>query len=79
MPRFCLALLLCVCGSSIGASADDPSATFLSYTGNDLILENEEAFKSKDDPNIQFISISAAREKGVMPLGAEAEKSKRNR
>ena len=47
--------------------------------GKNLILENEEAFKSKDDPNIQFISISAAREKGVMPLGAEAEKSKRNR
>lgn len=47
--------------------------------GKSHILEHAEAFKSKEDPNTQFISITAAREMGVMPLGAEADRSKRNR
>ena len=36
MRYHCLTLLLCLCNFSIVCRADDPSATFLSYTGNDL-------------------------------------------
>jgi hypothetical protein len=31
---------------------------------------NEEAFLSQEDPNVQLISISAAREMGIIPLSA---------
>jgi hypothetical protein len=32
---------------------------------------NEEAFLSQEDPNVQLISISAARDMGVIPLSAQ--------
>lgn len=54
-------------------------ATFISAleAGKNQITEHSEAFESNDDPDTQLISISAAREMGVMPLGAVADKSKR--
>ena len=54
-------------------------ATFVSAleAGKDQITEHSAAFESNDDPDTQLISISAAREMGVMPLGASADKSKR--
>ena len=54
-------------------------ATFISAleAGKNQITEHSEAFDSNDDPDTQLISISAAREMGVMPLGAVADKSKR--
>ena len=54
-------------------------ATFVSAleTGKNQMTEHSEAFKANDDPDTQLISISAAREMGVMPLGADAIKSKR--
>ncbi len=36
MRRISLAFLIAICSSSYVSSADEPSATFLSYTGNDL-------------------------------------------
>ena len=54
-------------------------ATFVSAleVGKSQITEHSEAFKSNDDPDTQLISISAARAMGVMPLGADPDKSKR--
>ena len=54
-------------------------ATFVSAleTGKNQMTEHSEAFKANDDPDTQLISISAAREMGVMPLGADSIKSKR--
>ncbi len=43
-------------------------------TGDERIKEHKDAFESEDDPDIQLISISAARKLGVMPLGAERPK-----
>ena len=53
-------------------------ATFASAleAGKSQIIENEEGFKSNEDPDTQLISISKARQMGVMPLGAELDKSK---
>jgi hypothetical protein len=34
---------------------------------------NEEAFLSQEDPNVQLISISAAREMGIVPLSASSD------
>ena len=54
-------------------------ATFVSAleAGKDQITAHSEAFQSNDDPDTQLISISAARAMGVMPLGADADKSNR--
>ena len=53
-------------------------ATFASALekGKQNYSDNEAAFESKEDPNTQLISISEARNMGVMPLGASSEKSK---
>ncbi len=53
-------------------------ATFASAleAGKSQIIENEEGFKSNEDPDTQLISISKARQMGVMPLGAELDKTK---
>ena len=53
-------------------------ATFVSALekGEQNYSDNEAAFESKEDPNTQLISISEARNMGVMPLGASSEKSK---
>ena len=53
-------------------------ATFVAAleSGKNTIAENEEGFKSNDDPDTQFISITKARKMGVMPLGADSDKSK---
>jgi len=53
-------------------------ATFISAleAGMSQIDENEEGFKSNSDPDTQLISITKARQMGVMPLSAVADKSK---
>ena len=47
-------------------------ATFVAALeqGKATYLENEGAFESEEDPNTQLISISEARDLGVMPIGA---------
>jgi len=54
------------------------NATFNSAleSGKKLIEEHSEAFRSNNDPNTQFISITQARQMGVMPLGASKDKTK---
>ncbi len=42
--------------------------------GKATYLENEAAFESEDDPNTQLISISEARDLGVMPISASQVK-----
>ncbi len=42
--------------------------------GKATYLENEAAFESEEDPNTQLISISEARDMGVMPIGASQVK-----
>lgn len=46
--------------------------TFISAisTGNEAIEENSEAFESEEDPDIQLISISDAREIGITPIAS---------
>lgn len=39
-------------------------------TGNEALEENAEAFESEEDPDIQMISISDAREFGIMPIAS---------
>jgi hypothetical protein len=43
-------------------------------TGNEALEEHAEAFESEEDPNIQLISISDARELGIMPIASGQEK-----
>ncbi len=43
-------------------------------TGNEALEEHAEAFESEEDPNIQMISISDARELGIMPIASGQEK-----
>lgn len=38
--------------------------------GKEHFINNEEAFESQEDPNVQFVSISAARSMGIVPLSA---------
>jgi hypothetical protein len=51
-------------------------ATFVAAleAGLNTIEENKDGFKSQDNPDIQLISISEARNMGVMPLGAVVSK-----
>ena len=53
-------------------------ATFVSALekGKEYYTQNEAAFASNDDPNTQLISISEAREMGVMPLSGPSEKTR---
>ena len=50
--------------------------TFLNAveTGNQNLEENDEAFESGDDPNIQLISIAEWREHGIAPLASGKER-----
>jgi hypothetical protein len=41
--------------------------------GLEHFTKNEEAFLSQEDPNVQLISISAAREMGIVPLSASVD------
>ncbi|MCU0718624.1 MAG: hypothetical protein MUC83_02885 [Pirellula sp.] len=40
--------------------------------GKEHYINNEEAFQSQEDPNVQLISISAARNMGIIPLSAQS-------
>ena len=53
-------------------------ATFVSALerGKENYTQNEAAFASNEDPDTQLISISEARDMGVMPLSAPSEKTK---
>ncbi len=46
--------------------------------GQELYREHEEAFESNEDPDTQLISISEARNLGVMPLSASKDKARAN-
>ena len=61
---------------------DEFSASYKTFVsaleqGKAHYTENEKAFESNDDPNTQLISITEARNLGVMPLSASPENSKR--
>ena len=43
-------------------------------TGNAALKEHAEEFESEEDPNIQLISVSDARELGIMPIASNREK-----
>ena len=43
-------------------------------TGNATLEEHADAFAADEDPNIQLISIAAARELGIMPIASSQEK-----
>lgn len=60
---------------------DEFSASYTTFVsalerGKTHYTENEKAFQSNEDPNTQLISITDARNLGVMPLSASTEKSK---
>lgn len=44
--------------------------------GHEHYVENEEAFESQENPDVQFVSISAAREMGIVPLSARTKSLK---